>query len=165
VATLKEGLEAWRMRSLADLDVIYIYLDGFALRVRNAGKVVSMPVLGVVAVLADGGKQLLARELCGGESFEAGKGCLDDLAVRGLRPPLLCIIDGNAGLRRPSGSFGPGPRSNAAVCTSCGASNVKRRSTRRFAMAFIGSSMLRMARRPAQPSRSSSVRGPSAARA
>ena len=45
VATLKDGLEAWRTRSLAALDVIYIYLDGFFLRVRSAGKVVSVPVL------------------------------------------------------------------------------------------------------------------------
>jgi len=43
VATLKDGLEARRTRSLADLDVIYVYLDGFALRVRSAGKVVSVP--------------------------------------------------------------------------------------------------------------------------
>src|SRR5687767_7001456 len=60
VATLRHGLEAWRTRSLADLDVIYVYLDGFALRVRSAGKVVSVPVLGVVGVLPDGYKQLLA---------------------------------------------------------------------------------------------------------
>jgi transposase-like protein len=78
VATLKDGLEAWRTHSLAELDPIHIYLDGVALRVRSAGKVVSVPVLGVVAVLAGGGKQLLALELCGGESFEAWKGCLDD---------------------------------------------------------------------------------------
>src|SRR3989442_6889289 len=38
IATLKDGLEAWRTRSLADLDVIYVYLDGFALRVRSAGR-------------------------------------------------------------------------------------------------------------------------------
>src|SRR5216683_5148547 len=48
VATLKGGLEAWRRRPLAELDVIYVYLDGFALRVRSAGKVVSVPVLGVI---------------------------------------------------------------------------------------------------------------------
>jgi transposase-like protein len=53
VATLKDGLEAWQARSLADLDVIYIYL-GFALRVRSNGKVVSGPVLGPVGVLPDG---------------------------------------------------------------------------------------------------------------
>jgi transposase-like protein len=100
IATLKDALEAWRTRSLADLDVIYIYLDGFALRVRSAGKVVSVPVLGAVGVLTDGRKHLLALELCGGESFAAWKGCLDDLVARGLRAPVLCIIDGNAGLRR-----------------------------------------------------------------
>ena len=107
VATLKDGLEAWRTRSLADLDVIYVYLDGFGLRVRSAGKVVSVPVLGVVGVLPDGCKHLLALELCGGESFSAWKGCLDDLVARGLRAPVLAIIDGNAGLRRSVGEVWP----------------------------------------------------------
>jgi putative transposase len=100
IATLQAGLETWRMRSLADLDVIYLYLDGFFLRVRSAGRVGSVPVLGVVGVLPDGHKHLLALELCGGESFAAWKGCLDDLVARGLRAPVLAIIDGNAGLRR-----------------------------------------------------------------
>src|SRR3989454_9240847 len=115
VATLKDGLEAWRTRSLADLDMIYVYLDGFALRVRSAGKVVSVPVLGVVGVLPDGCKHLLALELCGGESFSAWKGCLDDLVARGLRAPVLCIIDGNAGLRRAVGEIWP----RAAVQRCC----------------------------------------------
>src|SRR5213594_904244 len=115
VATLKDGLEAWRTRSLADLDVVYVYLDAFALRVRSAGKVVSAPVLGVVGVFPDGGKHLLALELCGGESFAAWKGCLDDLAARGLRAPVLCIIDGNAGLRRAVGLVWP----RAAVQRCC----------------------------------------------
>ena len=107
VATLKDGLEAWRTRSLADLDIIYVYLDGFALRVRSAGKVVSVPVLGVIGVLPDGHKHLLALELCGGESFAAWKGCLDDLVAWGLRAPVLAIIDGNAGLRRAVGLVWP----------------------------------------------------------
>jgi transposase-like protein len=105
IATLKDGLAAWQTRSLADLDVIYIYLDGFAL--RSAGKVVSAPVLGVVGVLPDGHKHLLALELCGGESLAAWKGCLDDLVARGLRAPVLAIIDGNAGLRRAVGLVWP----------------------------------------------------------
>jgi putative transposase len=100
VATLKSSLETWRTRSLADLDVIYLYLDGFALRVRSGGRVVSIPVLGVVAVLSDGRKQLLALDLCGSESFTAWKGCLADLVARGLRSPVLTVIDGNVGLRR-----------------------------------------------------------------
>ncbi|OLE81300.1 MAG: hypothetical protein AUG06_01755 [Actinobacteria bacterium 13_1_20CM_2_65_11] len=115
IATLKDGLEAWRTHSLADLDVVYVYLDGFALRVRTAGKVVSVPVLGVVGVLTDGRKHLLALELCAGESLAAWKGCLDDLVARGLRAPVLAIIDGNAGLRRAVGEIWP----RAAVQRCC----------------------------------------------
>ena len=115
IATLKDALEVWRTRSLTDLDVIYVYLDGFALRVRSAAKVVSVPVLGVVAVLADGRKHLLALELCAGESFAAWKGCLGDLVGRGLRAPVLVIIDGNSGLRRAVGESWP----RAAVQRCC----------------------------------------------
>jgi transposase-like protein len=107
IVTLKGGLEAWRTRSLDDLDILYVYLDGFALRVRSAGRVVSVPVLGVVGVFLDGHKHLLALELCGSESFAAWKGCLDDLVARGLRAPVLAIIDGNAGLRRAIGEIWP----------------------------------------------------------
>ncbi len=115
IATLKGSLEAWRTRSLTDLDVIYVYLDGFALRVRSGGKVVSVPVLDVVGVLVDGGKQLLALELCAGEPLAAWKGCLDDLVARGLQAPVLAIIDGNAGLRRAVGLVWP----KAAVQRCC----------------------------------------------
>lgn len=77
IGTLKDSLESWRTRALADVELIYVYLDGFTLRVRSAGRVVGVPVLGVVGVLADGRKHLLALELCNGESFAAWKGCLD----------------------------------------------------------------------------------------
>ena len=115
VATLKTELAAWRTRSLADVDAVYLYLDAFALRVRSAGKVVSVPVLGVVGVRSDGGKYLLALDLCSGESAAAWRGCLDDLVARGLSAPVLCIIDGNAGLRRAVGLVWP----RAAVQRCC----------------------------------------------
>jgi transposase-like protein len=35
VATLKDGLEAWRTRSLTDIDAIYLYLDGLASRAER----------------------------------------------------------------------------------------------------------------------------------
>jgi transposase-like protein len=95
VGTLKAELEASRTRSLAELDVVGLYLDALALRVRSAGKVVSVPALGVVAVLTDGQKQLVALDLCaGGETFAAWKACLDDLGARGLVAPVWCVIDG-----------------------------------------------------------------------
>ncbi len=115
VATLKDDLQAWEKRSLADLDVVYLYLDALVLRVRRDGQVESVPVLAGVAVLADGQKQLLTLDLCRGESYEAWKGCLDDLVARGLKPPLLCIVDGNAGLRRAIGTLWP----TAAVQRCC----------------------------------------------
>jgi len=57
----------------------------------------------------------LALELCGGESFAAWKNCLDNLVTRGFRAPILCIIDGNAGLRRAVGLVWP----RAAVQRCC----------------------------------------------
>jgi transposase-like protein len=107
VATLRESLQAWMTRSLADIDAIVVYLDAIVLRVRSAGRVVSLPVLGAVGVLPDGRKQLLALECCGGESAAAWRGFVEDLARRGLATPVLCIIDGNPGLRRAVGEIWP----------------------------------------------------------
>jgi putative transposase len=108
VGTLKAKLEACRTRSLATLDVVGLYLNAWTRRVRSAGKVVSVPVLGVVAVLTDGQKQLLALELCpGGETFEAWKGCLDDLVAPGLASPVWGEIDGHLGLRKAVGLVWP----------------------------------------------------------
>jgi putative transposase len=107
VATLRESMQAWMPRSLADIDGIVVYLDAIALRVRSAGRVVSLPVLGAVGVLPDGRKQLLALECCGGESAAAWRGFVEDLARRGLATPLLCIIDGNPGRRRAVSEIWP----------------------------------------------------------
>lgn len=100
VVTLKSAFAAWRARPLNELNVAFVYLDAFAVKTRNGGKVASLPVLGAVAVLADGRKQLLSLEMCGSESFDAWKGFVDDLVARGLRVPRLVVIDGNPGLRR-----------------------------------------------------------------
>lgn len=116
VATLKGSLEAWQTQPLAEREVVYLYLDALMLRVRSAGKVVSAPVLAGVGVLADGQKVLLTLELCsGGESYEAWKGCLEGLGARGLKAPLLAIIDGHPGLRRALGEVWP----RAAVQRCC----------------------------------------------
>ncbi len=103
VATLTSSLAAWQARPLGDLELVYAYLDAVALRVRSGGKVVRLPVLAVVGVRADGQKVLVELDLCGGESYAAWKGCLEGLVARGLNAPLLCIIDGHAGLRRAVG--------------------------------------------------------------
>jgi putative transposase len=50
VQGLKAQLEAWRARTLADLDLVALYLDGFHLRVRLGGRVSPVPVLAVLGV-------------------------------------------------------------------------------------------------------------------
>ena len=165
IATLKEGLETWRTRLLADLDVIYVYLDGFALRVRTPGKVVGVPVLGVVGVLADGRKHPLALELCNGESFAAWKGCLDDLVARGLRAPVLAIIDGNPGLRRAVGEAWP--RAAVQRCCVHKLRNVERKAPQ-HALAeirddFLASCTPPVPTRPMPPTRPSTASGASVA--
>ena len=100
VCALKQQFEQWCQRELAGLKLKYLYLDGFSMRVRRDGKVVSSPVLAAVAVLEGGHKQLLALEMAGSESAQSWRDFLDDLVRRGLRAPTLCIIDGNPGLRR-----------------------------------------------------------------
>ena len=78
--------------SLADLEVAFLYLDAIALRVRMDKRVMSVPVLVALAVLADGQKQLVALEMCGSESYEAWKGFLDSLVERVQKGGLKEVI-------------------------------------------------------------------------
>ena len=66
VGTLKAELEAWRTRSLADFDVLGLYLDALALRVRSAGKVVSVPALGATSSGISSGRRRSTRSLRSG---------------------------------------------------------------------------------------------------
>jgi transposase-like protein len=99
VATLRSELDAWQQRSLDQVELAYLYLDAIALRVRMGQRVVSVPVLVALGVLADGSKQLVALELVTSESREAWQGLVEGLSARGLRAPKLCVVDGNPGLR------------------------------------------------------------------
>jgi putative transposase len=99
VQGLKAQLEAWRARTLADLDLVALYLDGFHLRVRLGGRVSPVPVLAVLGVQRSGQKVLVHLSLRGSESADAWAAVCEDLAARGVRAPQLCIIDGGKGLR------------------------------------------------------------------
>jgi Transposase, Mutator family len=85
VGTLKAELEAWRTRSLATLDVLGLYLDALALRVRSAGRVVSVSF----AKTASGS---LGDDQCSREDptrQEASGRLVRSRAVRILRPSAL----------------------------------------------------------------------------
>jgi len=98
IVRLREYFEAWRNRSLAEEDICYLYLDGTYVPMRCGKKVTKLPVLVVIGVRRTGEKVLLDLDTRGEESEEAWKGLLQGLARRGLRRPLLAIVDGNPGL-------------------------------------------------------------------
>jgi transposase-like protein len=83
-------------------------LDGIALRVRIANKVVSAPVLVALGVKADGQKVILDLELLQSESSECWGGIVEGLISRGLGRPCVVIIDGNKGLRAAVEKHWPG---------------------------------------------------------
>jgi transposase-like protein len=99
VARLREAREAWMRRDLSGEPMAYVYLDGFGVNLRRDGRVVRNPVLVAIGVRTTGEKVLLSLRFAGGETTAAWRSFVEDLAARGLKPPVLAMIDGSAGLR------------------------------------------------------------------
>ena len=94
-----EDFDAWRTRSLAGYDVLYLFVDGMHLKLHPESAT-KQPVLIAYAVLWDGKKVLLHIEVGDRESYEACLGFLRDMTERGLRTPLLYCSDDCPGLRK-----------------------------------------------------------------
>jgi putative transposase len=99
VSRLQAEREAWMERNLSEEKVSIAYLDGFVVKVRRDGRVVRNPVLVVIGVREGGEKVLLALSMAGGETSQAWRQILEDLARRGLVAPVLAVLDGSPGLR------------------------------------------------------------------
>jgi len=97
---VKADWEAWNGRSLAEVPIVRLILDGTVVRVRLDRKATSISLLVVIGVREDGQKVLLALKSMGGESTEAWRAVLDDLIDRGLRRPDFLIVDGASGLEK-----------------------------------------------------------------
>jgi putative transposase len=100
VARVKDLFLTWQQRPLADERYAVLFLDALHLRVRLAGRVISVPVLAALGVREDGQKQLVALQLAAAEATASWAGLLADLQRRGLPAPLLVIPDGHAGLKK-----------------------------------------------------------------
>jgi transposase-like protein len=100
VARVKEQFLTWQQRSLAEERYAVLFLDGFHLRVRLAGRVITVPVLAALGVTETGQKQLVALQLATTEATTSWSGLLGDLQRRGLPAPLLVVTDGHAGLKK-----------------------------------------------------------------
>lgn len=94
-----EDFDAWRTRSLAAYDVLYLFVDGMHLKLHPA-RDEKQPVLIAYAILWDGKKVLLHLDVGDRESYEACLGFLRDMTERGLRTPLLYASDDCPGLRK-----------------------------------------------------------------
>ncbi len=95
-ARLRDDFEAFRSRDLSDVELDYLFLDGSHFKMHDGSR--AEPVLVAYGITTVGRPVLLAVEPGGRESHDAWAGFLDDLTARGLRPPLLVISDGAAGL-------------------------------------------------------------------
>jgi len=94
---LNQDFEAWRRRDLSDLPVAYLFLDGQYHAARQ-GTDEKEGVLSAYALLEDGRPVLLHLDLGPRESYDAWLSFLQDLTARGLRHPLLVVMDGAPGL-------------------------------------------------------------------
>lgn len=99
VARLSEAFEVWRTRDLSQEDIAIVFLDGLGLKIRLAKRVEKIPVLCAIGVRSDGGRLLLALEIRTSESEAAWSAVTEDLAARGVKAPILVVIDGNDGLQ------------------------------------------------------------------
>ena len=82
-------------RSLADVDYVYIWVDGIHFNVRLGED--RLCCLVVVGVRADGTKQLVAINDGYRESTESWASLLRDCKARGMRAPVLAVGDGALG--------------------------------------------------------------------
>lgn len=98
-ASLDAEVETFRARSLAELPFPYLWLDATYLKVREAGRVVSMAVLVAIGVAASGERRVLGLELASGnDEGSAWPRFVRSLVERGLAGVRLVISDDHAGL-------------------------------------------------------------------
>lgn len=94
---LNQDFDAWRRRDLTDLPVVSLLLDRQYHAARQ-GTDEKEGVLSASALLDDGRPVLLHLDIGPRESADAWLSCLQDLVARGLRDPLLIVMDGAPGV-------------------------------------------------------------------
>jgi transposase-like protein len=91
-----EQFGAWRTRPLDGLALDYLFLDASMFKMHPGAR--AEPVLAAWGIDTAGKPVFVALAPGGSESTDAWGDFLDELTGRGLRPPLLVISDGAAGL-------------------------------------------------------------------
>ena len=97
--SLRPVFRRWQERDLADEPLVYLFLDGIYLKLRPEDRRAAA-VLCAYGILTDGRKVLLHLEIGDKESTTCWETFLEDMKRRGLRTPLMTVIDGHAGCRK-----------------------------------------------------------------
>jgi putative transposase len=95
-AKWQQEYDAWRSRSLADQQVVYLWVDGIYVKAGLEKEKAALRV--AVGALSDGSKVILAVEAGHRESIESWSRLLRSLKQRGMNCPRLVIGDGHLGI-------------------------------------------------------------------
>jgi putative transposase len=93
---LAEEFTAWSIRSLAEVELDYLYLDGTCFRYHPDAR--AEPVLVAYGITTTGAPVFLGLAPAASEGHDPWVDFLADLTGRGLRSPVLVITDGAPGL-------------------------------------------------------------------
>jgi putative transposase len=93
---IKDEFDSFRRRSLADVELEYLFLDGSHFKYHAGAK--AEPVLVAWGITTTGKPVLLHLAPGASESTDAWAGFLQDMKSRGLRAPLLVVSDGAPGI-------------------------------------------------------------------
>jgi putative transposase len=93
---IRDEFDAFRRRDLSQVELEYLFLDGSHFKFHAGAD--AEPVLVAWGITTTGTPVLLHLAPGAAESTDAWAGFLDDMAQRGLRPPLLVISDRAPGL-------------------------------------------------------------------
>ena len=91
-----QEFERWSARRLDELELDYLFLDASMFKMHPGAR--AEPVLAAWGITTAGAPVFIALAAGGSESTDAWVSFLHELTARGLRPPLLVISDGAAGL-------------------------------------------------------------------
>jgi putative transposase len=92
----QQEYEEWKTRSVAEHQVVYLWVDGIYVKAGLDKDKAALLV--VIAALADGRKIVLAVEAGQRESTESWSAILRQLKARGMNSPRLVVGDGNLGI-------------------------------------------------------------------
>jgi transposase-like protein len=94
--SIRDQFAAWTERDLSGITLDYLFLDASHFKMHHGAA--AEPVLAAWGITTDGAPVFVGLAAAAAESTDAWQAFLSDLAERGLKPPLLIVSDGAAGL-------------------------------------------------------------------